>query len=169
MHAIEACAADGRLLRVEFVWRGDRFGHVISLVDADGARPLLESVEGSLADAWPPSPPLQSLTIETRQADSRVALLVGMAGRSHWSASIEALPDRAELRFDMACRHTELPAWLGSSYAWQGSERNSLAFQTELGEFTTAAERVAIQPRATAARTSTCWRFAIRPAAGDSR
>src|ERR1044072_2775417 len=67
-------------LSIEFLWLSDRFQQVISIVAADGQRQqLLESIEGSSDDAWPPSPPLQSLTIEDRPA-SRVALLVGMAG-----------------------------------------------------------------------------------------
>jgi len=104
-------------LRVEFVWRADRYSQIISLMDSDGAIiPLLQSIEGSSADDWPPSPPLQSLSIETLPDGRRVALLVGSAGRSHWSASIEAASNDAVIRFDVACRTESPDAALGSRY-----------------------------------------------------
>ena len=63
--AIEATAAHGLLLRVEFNWLGDRYSHLISAVHPSGEiRPLLDSIEGAPTDNWPPSPPLQSLSIE---------------------------------------------------------------------------------------------------------
>jgi hypothetical protein len=115
--AIEAIGPGGKRLRLEFTWRRDRYGHRISLTAADGAiQPLLESIEGSPHDDWPPSPPLQSLTIENRPNDRPVALLLGMAGGSHWSASIEAVPGKTELIFDIACRHGANPGHLGSRY-----------------------------------------------------
>lgn len=108
-------AAEG--LRVEFVWRTDRFGHVISWVDSNGgAVPLLESMEGRADDPWPESPPLQSLSLETLPGGQRVALLVGMAGRSHWSASIEPVTLQAALQFDVACRIGGGDPALGSCY-----------------------------------------------------
>src|SRR6187401_2284712 len=76
-------------LRVEFLWCGDRFAHVVSLADPDGeAIPLWRSEEGEAI----PCPPLQDLSIETLPDGRRVALLVGKAGRGHWSASIETAP-----------------------------------------------------------------------------
>ena len=79
--------------------------------------PLLESVEGTPSDDWPASPPLQSLQRRRSCRTAAAALLVGMAGRSHWSASVEAGPRPAALVFDIACRHTQRPsAWLGSRY-----------------------------------------------------
>src|SRR5688572_22582104 len=114
---IDAASPDGRVLRVEFIWRGDRYVHCISLVEPSGeVSSLLESIEGDPDDVWPSSPPLQSLSLETRPDGRQVALLVGMAGGSHWSASIEALPNAGELAFDIACRHTKQPAQLGSQY-----------------------------------------------------
>jgi hypothetical protein len=114
---IEAASSDGSVLRVEFVWLGDRFGHRISAVNAHGELTLLlESIEGSGTDDWPPSPPLQSLHIEPLPNGRRAALLVGMAGRSHWSASIEAAQESAEILFDLACRHSASSKQLGSRY-----------------------------------------------------
>jgi len=112
---IEARHSDGRRQRVTFEWQQDRFRHTISLVSLDArSLPLFESIEGAASEDWPPSPPLQSLTIEDRSTGP-VALLVGMAGGSHWSASIEATSE-GELRFDFACRHAQAPRWLGNSY-----------------------------------------------------
>jgi hypothetical protein len=109
-------------LNVEFRFRGDRFTHLISLVAAEKSIPLLESVEGTAAESWPASPPLQGLHIEALPDGRSAALLVGAAGRAHWSASIEASPTSAltykaaALVFDIACR-TEAPsARLGTTY-----------------------------------------------------
>ena len=114
---IDAVGRDGSVLRVEFVWRDDRFLHRISAIAQGGAAlPLLESIEGTPADDWPGSPPLQSLSIEELGPGRRAALLVGMAGHSHWSASLEAIPGAAQILFDLACRHTDWPSWLGSRY-----------------------------------------------------
>jgi hypothetical protein len=105
----------GDAWRVRFVHRDDRYAHVIEVAEADGFHAVLESIEGTASDAWPPSPPLQDLHIE-RHGDVQVALLVGRAGRSHWSLSIAL--DRASqtIDFDAACRTSDLPVWLGSTY-----------------------------------------------------
>jgi hypothetical protein len=114
--AIETTESDGRRLRVEFRWRGDRFGHLISVANSSGETiAVLESVEGTPDDAWPPSPALQSLSIENHP-QGPVALLVGMAGASYWSASIEALLSPSAIRFGIACRLKNEPHWLGSRY-----------------------------------------------------
>src|SRR3954451_16891094 len=100
--AIEAASSDGTRLLVEFIRYGDRYGHVISLVNAAGEiEPLLESVEGRSDDAWPDSPPLQSLSIEKLPDGRSAALLVGMAGRSHWSASVEPTAGQPGLTVDV--------------------------------------------------------------------
>jgi len=88
----------------------------------DGGR--WRSVEGPEASGgdprWPASPVLVELS--RLQTPRGPALLgVGSAGRSHFSASIDAdphLPDR--LRFEVACRVQEPPAWLGSTYHGRG-------------------------------------------------
>jgi hypothetical protein len=114
---LEAKSLTGESLRVEFVRSGDRYGHRLVAVDADGRELLvLDSVEGNAAEAWPASPPLQSLSVESLPDGRRVALLVGMAGRGHWSASIEALPGAAAFVCDIACRTTGGEPALASSY-----------------------------------------------------
>lgn len=110
-------------MRVVFQWREDRFGHVVERWTGSGWQTVLESIEGAPSDVWPPSPALQSLQLEER-AGGKVALLVGMAGRSHWSASVEADSGSGRLVFDIACRVTQEPAWLGSRYRlgeWSGA------------------------------------------------
>lgn len=121
---IQSLDEQGRGLRVVFfrpVSVADRWGHVIATVqDAGGADetvlPRLVSQEGVGTDRWPLSPPLQSLAIE-RRPEGSVALLVGMWGESHWSASFEAVKDR-RLKIDIACRlGSGLSDWrLGSTY-----------------------------------------------------
>jgi len=78
--------------------------------------PLLESIEGSPADEWPASPPLQSLHCEALPDGSHVALLVGMAGRGHWSASIGPQANDSRLVFDMACRASQFSGQVGTGY-----------------------------------------------------
>jgi hypothetical protein len=78
--------------------------------------PLLASLEGSQDDAWPPSPPLPSLNVQPAGSASPSVLLVGLAGSSYWSMSVEADQQRAVLRFDVACRAREQPSWMGSRY-----------------------------------------------------
>lgn len=113
---IEALAADGARLVLDFTWQGDRYAHRLSLDGPDGARLLCESVEGDSAEEWPPSPAFQQLLVEPRGA-SAVALLVGMSGASHWSASIEPVPGSAAFLFDVACRIKRPPVRLGSRYS----------------------------------------------------
>ncbi|MEX2113632.1 MAG: hypothetical protein WD845_10630 [Pirellulales bacterium] len=91
-------------LRLRFQWQDDRFAHAISLVDAAHAGELLRSVEGVADEAWPAGPPLQSLHLEQQPGGRHVALLLGMAGKSHWSVAVELFPDRSCLRWDVACR-----------------------------------------------------------------
>lgn len=118
---LELALREGTLLRVDFDRALDRWKHRISLVLPEGTGVvspllLLESVEGNSSEEWPGSPPLQFVSIETRPKKPPVALLMGMAGSSHWSASIEQLPAERTLRFDIACRAKSRPENLGSRY-----------------------------------------------------
>jgi hypothetical protein len=118
-------------LRIEFVRQRDRFVHRIGLVVDDNFSPLLTSdegdaswgnaapndhIRGEIDAAWPPSPPFQELRIESRDYGQQVALLVGMAGSSHWSASVETDPHAGSTIFDVACRLREPARTLGSRY-----------------------------------------------------
>jgi hypothetical protein len=112
-------------LQVRFVWHQDRHAHTISLV-VDG-RPVtvLESVEGSSVEDWPPSPPLQQLSVEELRPETQVALLVGMAGKSHWSMSVEPASDRVAFVFDVACRSRGGVEQIGSRYLLLADKLNS--------------------------------------------
>ena len=114
--SLHASGAAGVGLQVRFDWREDRHVHTISLEVDDRLIPLLESVEGSSVDTWPPSPPLQQLSVEQLRPATQVALLVGMAGKSHWSMSVEPAGDRCAFVFDVACRSRGPVEWLGSAY-----------------------------------------------------
>jgi hypothetical protein len=159
--ALEATGSDGLTLRVEFVWRGDRFGHVISAIEEDGDQvPLVESVEGTKAEDWPSSPPLQSLRIETLAGGRRAALLVGMAGRSHWSASVEPVVGEAALVFDIACRHPPGAQGLGSRYRRLSEAAERLMLQADGARLVKDDTTIAIE--ALLDRTPTArWRYAL--------
>ncbi len=117
-HVLSATATSGVTLRVAFVWWQDRFGQVISVGTPGGdLATVLSSIEGDAQELWPASPPLQSVSLGPLADGRQAALLVGMAGRSHWSASVEALSGRAALVFDVACRLGSLPASLGTQYS----------------------------------------------------
>lgn len=101
-------------LTVRFMWRDDRWVHDVTRTDGACWR----SVEGGAGDPrWPASPVLVELS-RLGASPGPAILGVGLAGRSHFSASVgpdPAHPDR--LRFDIACRVNEPPLRLGSTYA----------------------------------------------------
>lgn len=106
---------DGFGLQVSFTRTRDRYSHRIAIQHAGLLLPVLESIEGSDQDRWPCSPPLQQLSFEERAAGP-VALLIGMAGTSHWSVSVETDHRAREVVFDIACRARERPDRLASAY-----------------------------------------------------
>lgn len=97
--------------RIEFFRAGDRYAHTI---EAPGLA-RYSSVEGEGDPLWPSSPPFQELHRETR-GEAEVILLVGRAGKSHWSASVELAPAQNRVTFDVACRVHRPPVWLGATY-----------------------------------------------------
>lgn len=113
---LEILGRGGRGLRVTFTWDEDRFGHEIAYLEGPAATVCLKAELGVEQDPWPASPALQQLSLEGLQSDRPRALLVGMAGKSHWSQSVEADATAASLTFDVACRVQRQPRWLGSSY-----------------------------------------------------
>ncbi len=107
--------ADGLALRADFESVGDFFRHRISVIAGDTETSVgWESVAPGDEPAWPRSPPIQELSLES-VAGRDCLLGVGRAGKSHWSLSVETAAD-GELRFDFACRCSEPPRWLGSTY-----------------------------------------------------
>ena len=115
--ALPAIDASHVGLRVEFVSLGRKVAHRIEAVVGDRVFPVLDSDEGDDDQPFPPSPPVQQLSFQQRDDGTTVALSVGMAGRNHWSMSVEACPDRRTVRFDVACRvSASADQSLGSTY-----------------------------------------------------
>ena len=160
--AIEAVGSDRCRLRVELSWRSDRYRHVLLLVSPDGSTvPLLETIEGAAIDTWPPSPPLQTLTIE-QFADGRgVALLLGLAGRSHWSVSIEPLAGEAKLVFDVACRHATKPVSLGSRYRRLTPASHTQVQASDNATILDQGEFIEVVPEAVAEVGTTRWKYVL--------
>ena len=117
---------------VVFTWHGDRWRHVI---DIDG-RPFassLEHTDDGRDREWPASPPL----VEVSRAETPggpAVLAVGLAGRSHYSASIAPHPTSPDsVLFEIACRIKEPAAWLGSTYAIGGAAMRVAAASVAAG------------------------------------
>lgn len=104
-------------LRVEFRRNGDRIAHRLELISDDRELVIAESMENGEYVDWPASPPFQQVS-ETLAADQQAIMLVGMAGRTHWSAAISLV--HGALDFDIACRLTGEPGSLGSTYKTVG-------------------------------------------------
>lgn len=111
----EPVLSAGRL-QVRFAFCEDRFGHEVWAAEGEEWRPVMSSVEGTPEQSWPASAPLQTLHVETRP-EGPIALLVGMAGKCHWSASVELDVARHQVRFELAARvRPPGSPWLGSTY-----------------------------------------------------
>lgn len=158
-------ALSGGGLRIVFVRRGDRFGHTIESVVDGQPRVVFASVEGDAAEPWPASPPFQQLHFEDRPEGKRVALLVGMAGTSHWSASVEFDATRGEAIFDVACRMRSAPVQLGSLYA--GHEPYDWIHPLE-GVQARTADGVSVGPISQPVEIPCTlrWKYVVRPPAG---
>lgn len=113
---IQAVDAEGNGIRVVFSRQGDRFAHRVERLAEHQVMCVWQSVEGGDRDLWPPSPPLQHLTVESRGDRQAVALLVGAAGTAHWSVSVEADSRKGEAVFDVACRLSGQRGALSSCY-----------------------------------------------------
>jgi hypothetical protein len=111
---IEASLGHDCVGRVYFFAWQDRIAHSVE-IQQNGSSQIWESVEGNDQQDWPPSPPFQNLSIQ-RIRESDVALLVGMAGKSHWSLSVDIDAERGSIRFDVACRITTDAGQLRSTY-----------------------------------------------------
>lgn len=152
---VTALDSAGRGLRIRFVWRGDRFGHIIERLDGEAATPELVSVESDADAGWPDSPPLQQLSVETI-GTTTTALGVGAAAKTHWSISVQpADRDGAPaLQFDVAARCSSgKPGFLGSRYERSG-------------------DMLTIEPLPQIAATEiekTAAGIELRPAGGDSK
>ena len=104
-----------------FTWNGDRWAHRITTGEAT----TWTSLDGPCPPAndprWPASPVLVELSrVSVPRGDAaggEAIVGVGLAGRSHFSASISPDPnDAGVIRFEIACRLHEPPGWIGSTY-----------------------------------------------------
>jgi len=104
-----------------FSWIGDRWAHRITIGETD----IWTSLDGPFPSAndprWPASPVLVELSrvrVPLGDAAGGEAIVgVGLAGRSHFSASIASDPHNAGvIRFEIACRLNDAPGWIGSTY-----------------------------------------------------
>ena len=107
-------------VEVVFNWSGDRWVHRVAIAQPEGPASGWESVEGPVSPHldphWPASPPMVELMESTAQG-RRVLLGVGLAGRSHFSASWAPHPLLSDtLLVEIACRIHAGPGWLGSTY-----------------------------------------------------
>jgi hypothetical protein len=105
---VESHAVDGHRLRVEFLQQGDRYGHRVLAVAADGGEAVLvRTLELTGGEDSPEKPALQSVHVQPlADREGHLAALVGMSGANHWSLIVE--PDAnvkaPRLIFDAACR-----------------------------------------------------------------
>ncbi len=119
--SLTALDETGSGLALTFEWCDDRWAHAVEVVLNGEPAAALRSLEDDIHADWPASPPFQQLSIELLEGRGRVGFLVGMAGKNHWSGSVEALPRERALVFDIACRTNAAQGcnehFLGSSYA----------------------------------------------------
>lgn len=101
--------------------RRDRFAHQVVLVTPQGELPCLTSLEGNDEQVFPPSPPLQDMSVE-RRVGSQVALGVGMAGSAMWSLSTSADAVDGSLLFDWACQTRGAAIWPQNCYLCDGGD-----------------------------------------------
>jgi hypothetical protein len=139
-------------VEVVFEWAGDRWRHRV----LTGGVVRAESLEGPEPPAndprWPASPVLTEVSL--LDIGGRPAILgVGLAGRSHFSASITPHPRLADtLLFEIACRIQEEPGWLGTTYRSDTSEVETVRIAAPLPG-----------PAGTLPRTVQ-WTYAVGPA-----
>jgi hypothetical protein len=109
-------------LRVRFDWSHDRFGHLFVGCGADAPAGAPEtndawmrSLEGNSQEDWPASPAFQQLDHCPLAEGRSGLLLVGMAGRSHWSLAVVVRDN--QLVLEVACRIQAGTEQLRSTYA----------------------------------------------------
>lgn len=117
-------------ISVEFSWNNDRWHHCFRIdqknclqsVEKDGITQNNgnQTVPHGISDTWPASPVITEVT--PTKAMGRPALVaIGLAGRSHFSASLTASDaEKDSMLVEVACRAQEAPKWLGSTYFQYG-------------------------------------------------
>jgi hypothetical protein len=107
--------APAELLVVHFIWCHDRWGHQLEWRHDHESILLATTVEGDDKQEFPPSPPIQDMSVEHRSGGA-VALGVGMAGAAMWSFSAEAKNDQGVVEFDWACQPRGMSLWPRQHY-----------------------------------------------------
>ena len=121
----------GPLGLLSFSRSGERYLHRWSFPDSSVT---LDSVESSLEEAWPSSPPLQQIHSQSFADGREVIFGVGMAGRGHWSASFTLVPDLKCWIVELACRSSVTAEKLSSRYQWMAEGVEPLADQDVCSE-----------------------------------
>ena len=117
-------------ISVQFLWNIDRWHHSFQIdqknylqsVEKNGITQnnVEQTVPQGISDTWPASPVITEVT--PTEAMGRPALVaIGLAGRSHFSASLTASQaEEDSMLVEVACRAQEAPKWLGSTYLLHG-------------------------------------------------
>jgi hypothetical protein len=145
-------------LTAEFLWKNDRYVHRIT----DHAGGELTSVEGTPEQAWPASPPIQQLSLESINGEP-VLLGVGAAGTGHWSISVTSVRDgdNDALKFELACRSREVPDQLASTYERVAGQMEVVA-QSGVSEVLNMAGNVVLQASLTGHDRTRQWTYLVR-------
>ncbi|MCY2973937.1 MAG: hypothetical protein NTW52_04625 [Planctomycetota bacterium] len=78
---------------------------------------IMTSCEGTPQDTWPASSPFQQIVREEIGTEKKLVLLaVGMAGKTHWSGTVEGDAMTEAIAMDFAARVNVTPDFLGSTY-----------------------------------------------------
>ena len=106
-------------IRLRFDWQEDRWAHHLIVPSELLETEIMSSVEGTPDQTWPPSAPLQDVSRHALEQGEAI-LCVGMAGKSHWSASFSAQAhgQTCQIKADLACLQKAIApnAQLGSTY-----------------------------------------------------
>lgn len=123
---METQVFDAADLRIAFEYTGDRWRHTVFLREGNRWTPLLASVEGTSAEATPPSPAFQELRVENIASAlpgrnvlrACVVQLFGQSGKDVYSAAVEVDHEHGTMDFDVALRskHPERLAGAYSTY-----------------------------------------------------
>jgi hypothetical protein len=128
---------------VKFSWNIDRWHHCFQIdqknylqsVEKDGITQnnRSQTVPHGISDTWPASPVITEVT-PTEAMGHPALVAIGLAGRSHFSASLTASQaEEDSILVEVACRAQEAPKWLGSTYLQYGEspQDNLIAIQPQ--------------------------------------
>ena len=130
-------------ISVQFLWNIDRWHHCFQIdqknylqsVEKDGITQNNgeQTVPHGISDMWPASPVITEVT-PTEAVGHPALVAIGLAGRSHFSASLTASQaEEDSILVEVACRAQEAPKWLGSTYLRYGEspQDNLIAIQPQ--------------------------------------